>query len=83
MSQHSRDESGDGIYKNQCRQFSAAQDVVADADFQRGEFVDHSFVDAFVVPGDQEQSLHVRQRLDGFLRGSPSLWREQNPLRAP
>ena len=71
------------IDNRQRRQFTAAEDVITKADFERFEAVDNPLVETLVMPGDQQQAFLARQFLDQVLVQCFSLRRKQDSRGRP
>ncbi len=78
MPEHPGKQSNEGVDQHHRRQFTAGDDVVADRDLERIEFVDHPLVDPLVVSGDEEQPRFGGQFLDPGLGEWFALGREEH-----
>ncbi|MCI0674348.1 MAG: hypothetical protein L0Y42_01070 [Phycisphaerales bacterium] len=61
------EESNDGIDQEQGGYFAAAEDVVADAELQRLQFIDDSFINSFVMACDQHEAWLGCEFFDALL----------------
>ena len=57
----SREETRDGIQDNRRREFTAAQDIVADGNFVGGQVYGHSFVHSFIASTNQDDAIKLRE----------------------
>lgn len=81
VSQRSRQQTDDRVRQNHCRKFATAEHVVAHAELKWRQLVDGPFIDAFIMPRDQEQSRVCGEFLDAFLFKAFTLRRQQDPGR--
>src|SRR5271163_4052158 len=60
-------ETRDGIENEHRGQFAAAENIVADGDFVRGQMRGYTFVHAFVAAADKQNALELGKAAGGFL----------------
>ena len=61
VAEHPRQQAGDSLHDDECRQFPAGQDQVADRELLVTEFVPNPLVDALVAPAEQREAVPGRQ----------------------
>src|SRR5271163_475246 len=71
-------ETRDGIENEHRGQFAAAENVVADGDFVRGQMRGYTFVHAFVAAADEQEAIKLGETASGFLIEKSSRSRKQN-----
>lgn len=71
-------EADDGVHEDHGREFAAGEDVVAEAEFEGGEFLDDAFIDALVMAGDEEEAGFGGKVFDDGLGERAALWREED-----
>ena len=78
MSEDIGKQSRDCINEHHRAYFSARNDIVAEREFKRLEFVNHAFVDAFIVAAEKQKSRLRCEPFHSRLREALALWRKHH-----
>ena len=74
IAQDARNQPCNGVYHHHGGEFSAGKDIIAYGYVVSNGFLQHTFIDTFVVPADKDKFIFFRQFFRLCLGKGNSLW---------